>query len=291
MSVRAAIQLMILAILFFAAGSAFAQNPNTQPNIADTKAVDNQNVSEQASDDHVWRCSMDGKYYTVTYSNGLQIRPIGSGQITANVPLRTDKKGHSKLEGQWGSGAYSGLIVIQGMEQDYVGGHMLVPTAGAPPSACNSRKASVIFSLGQPQPICNVVSISWNLQPNVSAAQVANEEMLHDIQAANSSAAQTSGVSDVTTSSVDGSLVGTWSNESVTAVSYAKTRLILRADGTYTKTLGARPPTMGGGVAGAPTLGDTHSGTWSTVGPMQVRLSGDSQHTPYTQDLRSLIKQ
>jgi hypothetical protein len=291
MQVRTAIRLTILTILFFATGSALAQYSTTQLNAADTQTAQNQNVREQASGDHVWRCSVDGKYYSVTYSNGLQIRAIGSGQITADIPLRTDKKGHSKLEGRWGAGTYGGLIAIHGMEQGYVGGYMLVPAAGAPPSVCNSRKAWVFFSLGQPQPVCNMVNIRWNLQPNVSATQVANEEMVHDTQAANTSAAQTFSVSEVANSSVDGSLVGTWSNESATAVSYVKTRLILRADGTYTKTFGARPPTMGGGVVGAPTWGDTHSGTWSVVGPLQVRLSGDAQHTPYTQDLRLLTKQ
>jgi hypothetical protein len=177
------------------------------------------------------------------------------------------------------------------MDRGNVGGQMLVPTAGAPISACNSRKKAVFFSIGQPQPICNVVRVSWNLQPNVSAIQAANEEMQEAIQAANSAAAQPSGLSSIVASSVSGSLVGTWSNESATAVSYAKTRLVLRADGTYTKTFGARPPTMGGGVVGAPTLGDTHSGTWSVVGPSRVLLSGDARHTPYTQDLTSLIKQ
>ena len=43
----------------------------------------------------------------------------------------------------------------------------------------------------------------------------------------------------------DNSLVGTWSNETATAVNYTKTRLVLRADGTYTKTFGARPPRHG----------------------------------------------
>jgi hypothetical protein len=91
--------------------------------------------------------------------------------------------------------------------------------------------------------------------------------------------------------SSDNSLVGTWSNETATAVSYTKTRLVLRADGTYTKTFGARPPGMGGGVVGAPTWGDTHSGTWTVVGSMKVRLSGDGKHDPYIQDLNLLTKQ
>lgn len=83
-------------------------------------------------------------------------------------------------------------------------------------------------------------------------------------------------------------LVGVWSNETATAVNYVKTRLVLRPDGTYTKTFGARPPTMGGGVVGAPTWGDTHSGTWTQTGPMRVTLSGDDRHSAYEQDLTRL---
>ena len=290
--VRVAIQVMVLGVLFSATGAAFAKKLNAQPNAqlnaVDGQATTEQDFNERASDGNVWRCSLDGKYYTVNDSNGLQISAIGSGQITANIPLRTDKKGRSKLEGQWDAGGNSGLIVIQGKDQGSVSGHMLVPIAGAPPAACNSRKAAVIFSIGQPQPVCNVVSIRWNLQAGVTAAQVADEEMGGDNRVVNARLVQTE--SGGPASAVDGSLVGTWSNETATAVSYVKTRLTLRADGTYTKTFGARPPTMGGGVIGAPTWGDTHSGTWSSAGTMQVRLSGDSQHTPYMQDLRLLTR-
>lgn len=84
--------------------------------------------------------------------------------------------------------------------------------------------------------------------------------------------------------------VGVWSGETATAVMYVKTRLVLRADGTYTKTFGARPPTMGGGEVGAPTWGDTHSGTWTPAGGMMIRLSGDEKHDPYMQDLSKLQK-
>jgi hypothetical protein len=47
--------------------------------MADTQAAYDRNVSDQTADVHVWRCSLDGKYYTVTYSNGL---PRSSGRKT-----------------------------------------------------------------------------------------------------------------------------------------------------------------------------------------------------------------
>jgi hypothetical protein len=281
---------MITASLILASGPALAQQAKSQPNQADTLDAYNQNANGTTSANQAWRCSLDGKYYAVTFLRGLQIRAIGSGKIVADVPLRTDKKGRSTLEGQWRAGAHTGLMVIQKVEQGYIGGHILVPASGAALSACNSRRAAIFFSIGQPRPICNVVSVTWILQPNVSMAQAANEEMAQDIVTAYSAPAQLSEPSGAASLS-DRSLVGTWSNESATAVSYVRTRLVLHADGTYTKTFGARPPGMGGGVVGAPTWGDTHSGTWSVAGPLRVLLSGDGQHTAYTQDLSLLTKE
>jgi hypothetical protein len=144
--------------------------------------------------------------------------------------------------------------VVQQLEPDFIGGSMLVPVPGAPVAACNSRKASVIYSIGQPRPVCNVVTVTWNRTRNVSTEQAANQESAADLLAAyNAAQAQPQSSAGAVDPSVDSSLLGVWSNESATAVSYMKTRLVLRADGTYTKTFGARPPTMGGGVVGAPT--------------------------------------
>jgi hypothetical protein len=256
----------ILALLLLATGPALARKVKTQRDAANTQDAINPDASGQTSAPQAWLCSLDGKYYSLTFSNGLRIRAIRSGQIVADIPMKTNKKGQNTLEGQWHAGAYSGLMVIQELDQGHVGGHMLVPASGAAFSACSSRKAAVIFSIGQPQPICNAVSVSWNLQPNVSPAQAANEEIAQDVLKTYSVSAQSPTPSGTAASSLDSSLIGTWSNESATAVSYVKTRLILRADGTYTKIFGARPPSMGGGVVGAPTWGDTHSGTWSVVG-------------------------
>lgn len=281
----------IALLLTFGVGLASAQKPGTEVNTGNGREASNRDAGEQAFTDKIWRCSLDQRFYTVTYSNGLHIRAISSGQLTADIPLTTDKKGNSKLEGHWAGGASGGLIVIQGFESGVISGHMLVPTTGTAALACNSRKASIIYSLGQPQPVCTVESVSWNLLSNVSASQAIQEETQQLNRASDSSAAQPSGVSNIAASSVDSSLIGTWSNETSTAVSYTKTHLELRADGTYTKSFGARPPTMGGGVVGAATFGDTHSGTWSVAGPLLVRLSGDSRHSPYMQDLSLLSRQ
>jgi hypothetical protein len=285
---RGADRLTITLALLIAAARALAQDLYLPP---PTAGIANGTVQESAVP--AWRCSFDGKYYVLTYSNGLRIRPIRSGQMTANIPLKTDKKGRSTLEGQWRSGSGSGLLVIQQMEDGYIRGSMLVPAQGAGLPACNSRKEAVFFSIGRPRPVCNAVSIGWTRVPNLSAVQAANEESATELLTASyatqSQSSEQGGSSGVTAS--DGSLAGTWSNESATAVSYVETRLVLRPDGTYTKTFGARPPGMGGGVVGAATWGDTHSGTWSVVGPMQVRLSGDGQHTPYIQNLSQLTRE
>jgi hypothetical protein len=274
--------------LLIAASLAHAQDMYLPP-----PAAGSANGTPQESAPPAWRSSFDGKYYSLTFSSGLHVRPVRSGQMTADLPLKTNKKGKSTMEGQWRSGGRGGLLVIQKLEDGYIGGSMLVPAPGAPPAACNSRKASVFFSIGQPRPVCGVVSINFVRLPNISTSQAADEES--SVERLTASYALPSQPYDAGVSpgvpAADGSLVGVWSNETATAVSYMKTRLVLRDDGTYIKTFGARPPTFGGGVVGAPTWGDTHSGTWSVAGPMQVRLSGDAKHTPYIQNLTELTRQ
>lgn len=91
-----------------------------------TQTGNGQSSSNQSSDDQVWRCSLDGKFYTVTYWNGVHIRAINSGQMMAEIPpltdkrgrVKTDKNGNNKLEGRWGPTTYGGLIVIQDVEPD-----------------------------------------------------------------------------------------------------------------------------------------------------------------------------
>jgi len=281
---------LMIGVLFISAIPATAQTGRMQPRFASAERTVSEDDRSEASASGAWRCSLDGKYYSLTSSNGLRITAIRTGQIAADILQKINKKGRVTLEGQWHAGSYSGLMVVQKMEPNYVAAQMLVPATGAPFSACTSRKSAILFSLGQPQPICNAVSVSWNFQPAISAAEVASQEIAQDFLTANATPSQASNSSGGAGSLMDSSLTGIWTNESATAVSYEKTRLVLRADGTYTKTFGARPPTMGGGVVGAPTWGDTHSGTWSVTGPMRVMLSGDSQHTPYAQDLRLLTK-
>ena len=74
---------------------------------ADPAQSINQTQGSAPSDDQVWRCSLDGKFYTITESNGVHIRAVNSGQMMAEVPLqldkkgtiKTDRKGNDKLEG------------------------------------------------------------------------------------------------------------------------------------------------------------------------------------------------
>lgn len=285
-------RIMGVTVLLLTGGIALvsAQTPDTDGDAGGDWNATNNRPSEPASTGKVWRCSFDQKYYTITYSNGMQVRPINSGQLSADVPLTIDKKGRQKLEGHWSSGTSGGLVVIQGMDSGQISGHMLVPINGVAAFACNSRKASIIFSLGQPQPVCTVESVSWTLLPDMSTSQAVQEEMQASSQGAETAVVQSYAGDNSAATDVDNSLVGTWSNETATAVSYTSTRLELRADGTYTKSFGARPPGMGGGVVGAPTFGDTHTGTWTVAGPMRVQLSGDGRHSPYLQNLSLLSR-
>jgi len=100
----------IALLLIFGVGLASAQKPEIEVNTGNDREASNRDAGEQ---DKIWRCSLDQKFYTVTYSNGMHIRPISSGQLTADIPLTTDKKGNSKLEGHWAGGASGALIVIQ----------------------------------------------------------------------------------------------------------------------------------------------------------------------------------
>jgi hypothetical protein len=283
--------LKIALMLLLNAGLATAQAPGTEFNSGSNQEVVRADTPDQSAGEQVWRFSFDQKFYTINYSAGLHVRPVSAGQLSAEVPLTTDKKGRNKLEGHWVTPASGGLIVVQGLEQNVIRGTMLVPANGNAAFACNSRKAAIFISIGQPQPVCTVESFTWTLVPNMSVEQAIQQEAQELNASASSLAAQSSSSPGVGATSVDSSYVGTWSNESSSAVSYAKTHLELRADGTYTKTLVARPASMGGGVIGAASLGDTHSGTWSVAGPSRVLLSGDALHKPYTQDLSSFTRQ
>jgi hypothetical protein len=231
-----------------------------------------QSFSSQPSDGQVWRCSLDGKFYTVTNSNGVHISAINSGLMTAEVApltdkkgsIKTDKKGNNKLEGRWGSTTYGGLIVIQGVASDRIRGFLLAPTPGIPASSCNSRTAAAILSIGQPGPICNVLTVSWDLQPGVSADQAAAAETIPDVQQGNIPIAQPSSFNN----NSDQQLVGTWFKEVFDGHARYTTTLALRSDGTYTKSL----------------IGTNHSGTWTSSGKF-VHLSGDGNYPPANEDL------
>ena len=80
-----------------------------------------------------------------------------------------------------------------------------------------------------------------------------------------------------------GTLAGIWVYEATTTYTTEKITLILRIDGTYTKTLEASSGTLRG-------LGGTHSGTWQALGTSQVRLSGSAQWPDFTHDLAQFRK-
>jgi hypothetical protein len=256
MLLRCAGQLMISTVLFLMTSAQMGSA---------------QSFSNQPSDDQVWRCSLDGKFYTVTNWNGVHIRAINSGLMMAEVPLQTDKKGriktdhkgNNKLEGRWGSTTNGGLIVIQDVQPDKIRGFLLAPTPGIPASSCNSRTAAAIFSFGQPAPICNVLTVSWDLQPGVSAAQAAAAEMQEVVQQVNFPAAQPS-----TLNNSNQQLVGTWFKEVFDKHAYYTATLVLRGDGTYTKALAF----------------GTHSGTWTSSGTI-VHLSGNGSWPPADENL------
>jgi hypothetical protein len=254
----------IALLLIVGVGLASAQNPDIEVDAGTGQQASNNNAGEQAS--KVWRCSLDQKFYTVTNSNGLHVRAIGSGQLTADIPLTTDKKGHSKMEGHWTAGASGGLIVIQELGSGAIGGHMLVPANGTAAFACNSRKASIIYSLGQPQPICTVESVRWIFLSNVSSAQAIQEETQELSQASYSSASSAAQPSSLSNS--DQQLVGTWFKEVFDGYARYTTTLDLRGNGTYTKAL----------------IGSNHSGTWTSSGKI-VHLSGNGNYPPTDENL------
>jgi hypothetical protein len=76
-------------------------------------------------------------------------------------------------------------------------------------------------------------------------------------------------------------LAGTWRYATRDASTSQKITLVLRGDGTYTKTLEAR--------VNAADYGGTHSGTWTAKG-MVVHLSGDGNWPAYTHDLSTFTK-
>jgi hypothetical protein len=76
-------------------------------------------------------------------------------------------------------------------------------------------------------------------------------------------------------------LAGTWRYQTRDATTSQRIVLILRSDGSYTKTLDAR-------VNGA-NYGGTHSGTWTANGTV-VSLSGDGNWPAYTHDLSTFQK-
>ncbi len=76
-------------------------------------------------------------------------------------------------------------------------------------------------------------------------------------------------------------LAGTWRYQNSDTYTFQKITLVLRADGTYTKTLEAR-------VNGSP-YGGTHSGTWTASGTV-VNLSGDGNWPAYSHDLSTFRK-
>ncbi len=242
-----------------------------------TQIASAQSVNDQPTNDQVWRCSLDGKFYTVTNGDGVHIRAINTGLMAAEVStltdkkgrIKTDKRGNEKLEGRWGSSTYGGLIVIQGMEPDKIRGFLLAPTSGIAASSCNSRTAAAILSFGQPGPICEVLTVRWDLQPGVSAAQAAAAETLQTVQQGSNPVAQLS--SDNT--DVDQQLVGSWHKQAFDGYFAYSTTIDLRSDGTYTKTL----------RTGA------HSGSWTSSGTI-VHLSGDGHWPPTNEDLSAFRK-
>ena len=231
-----------------------------------------QDLSNLSSGNQVWRCSFDGKFYEITNWNGVHIRAINSGQVVAEVNaltdkkgrIKTDKKGNSKLEGRWGSTTYGGLIVIQNVEPSTIRGFLLEPAPGIQASMCNSRKAAIMLSIGQPAAICNVLNVSWDLQPGVSAEQASAAEAIQDSGPRNISFAQRSSSNN----NADQRLVGTWFKEVFDGNARYTTTLVLRGDGTYSKSL----------------IGVAHSGTWTSSGT-SVHLSGDGHYPPADEKL------
>ena len=77
------------------------------------------------------------------------------------------------------------------------------------------------------------------------------------------------------------SKAGSWRKEIHDNRSVAVTTLILRSDGTYTKTLKS--------VVDGRNYGGTHEGRWTAEGNA-VHLSGDGNWPPYTEDLGAFTK-
>lgn len=102
--------------------------------------------------------------------------------------------------------------------------------------------------------------------------------------------AQSPAANTVSDASSRAPLVGLWVQESSSAVTYSRIDLLLRADGSYTKRLLTRTPMMTGGQLGSgPSIGGTHSGTWTAYGTI-VHLSGDGNWPAYQHDLRLFTK-
>jgi len=159
------------------------------------------------------------------------------------------------------------------VNDERIGGYILVPQPGFDPNSCISRTVAVLATLGatnQRRAPCLRVQVSWDrLHRETLESAVAEEratQMAQTYSTAPLQAAEATG---------QGWLIGTWVSEDAGSVHYTHIEISLRADGTYTKTLQARTPGWGGGgIVGAPSLGGTHSGRWTANG-MIVHLSGD----------------
>lgn len=244
----------------------------------------------QAAEEPVWRNIQTGHFYRIDIStSSVRIIPLLFAKLSADVPIKVDRKGRSHIMGKWQKGPWHGFILIKTLSDDSVSGYAYVPQNAASAESCNSRTGAILANMAGAstnQLNCARIELSWARQPNmtVEQAMVAEQTRAAMEMAARQqpSTGSNAGESDVSQSNP---LVGVWVSEVSSAVYYKRIELTLLADGTYSKTLQARTSGYGGaGTVGAPSLGGTHSGRWSANG-MMVHLSGNGNWPPADHNL------
>jgi protein required for attachment to host cells len=113
-----------------------------------------------------WRFSQDGQIYRIDITESyFTISPV-TGNLSAQIPIKVNKKGQQQIMGQWQANGYAGFISIKQISDQQITASMMIPqTQGA---SCISRTASFFQnmndSMNKQNNGCASVNVFWQRQ-------------------------------------------------------------------------------------------------------------------------------
>jgi hypothetical protein len=194
----------------------------------------------------VWRFSVDNKGYTIqTVGGHLIIKGVRSGAVSADLPIKMQKKGREIVMGQWQNGPKEGFILVKEITAERVSAFVFVPLDPLQPKVCRTRTSAFLANVAaanQHMTVCGSMVVNWIRDQDLTAEQAVEQEVKLEQEQTYQSVSRAS--DDATTPIVRSSstrcstaaLAGEWRGNAVTDSPFVTSldfAYNLSADGTY----------------------------------------------------------